>query len=779
MSAVAEPLEMVGRATLRVEDRPLLTGKAMFLDDVPLPGDALHVVFVRSTIAHGLIQEIRTEDATAVEGVVGVFTREDLGDVPDLVTPVANASKPPRPILPHDRVRYVGEPIAAVVATSRYIAEDAAGMVDVVIDPLPVVSHIADALDASKPVLHESEEIRSNVLFDRLIEVGDPDAAFAGAAHVVERVFRHPRLVPAPMEGRGAAAYVEDGEVVLWASTQFPHALMECVRDLFGFRVRVKCPDIGGGFGLKSIVSPEDLLVAWLAVKLAHSVKWVEDRAENLTASAHARDFEVTVRAAADADGHLLAIDLDSLGNGGAYSVYPITHVLETAGVLGMTPGPYRLSHYRARGRAVATNTCPAGPYRGVGLPVASLIHERLMDIFAEKVGIDPIEIRRRNLIAPEDLPYITVTGQRYDSGDYPAALEAAAGMLRFEDAEAEQATARENGKLIGVGFASYVEWTGNNSTLFKQRGMSAMKGWDSCQLSLGADGRVKVWTSSPSIGQGSATTYSQVLADTTGIEFDQIDVIQSDTGSGDVDGTGTGSSRSASVTSGAIVLAGGELKDRLLEDASVLLDVPVDRLQIQSGIVSSIDEPTISENVRSLAAKAPDDRYTLGRMFEAKSVLYSYATHGCRIEVDAETGFVKILDWVVAEDCGRIINPLVVEGQTKGAIAQGIAAALYESFHYDSEGQPLAGSFMDYLMPTASEMTNVELRHLTTPAPEGILGAKGVGEGGTIAAGVCLANAVTNALNFEFNELPLHPETLQKHAQSLLRQLTGKVTAP
>lgn len=771
MSATERPTGMVGRRTLRIEDRPLLTGKATFIDDVQLPDEPLHVVFVRSNLAHGNIKSIRTEYAEAIDGVVGIFTREHLGDIPDLVTPVANASKPPRSILPRERVRFVGEPIAAVVATSRYIAEDAAGQVDVEIEPLPVVSDLHDALDPTKPVLHESDEITSNVLFDRLIEVGDPDGAFEKAAHVVERTFRHPRVVPSPMEGRGAAAYVEDGELVLWASTQFPHALMECVRDIFGFDVRVKCPDIGGGFGLKSVVSPEELVVSWLAVELDRSVKWVEDRAENLTASAHARDFEVKVRAAADADGTLLAIELDSLGNGGAYSVFPITHVLETAGVLSMTPGPYRLSNYRARGRAVCTNTCPAGPYRGVGLPVSALIHERLMDIFAGLVGIGPVEIRHRNLISQDDLPYTTVTGQDYDCGDYPAALDAAAEMLRVDDFAAEQAEARANGKILGLGLASYVEWTGNNSKLFKQRGMTALKGWDSCQLSLGQDGRVSMWTSSPSIGQGSATTYAQVLADASGIDFDHIDVIQSDTGSGDVDGTGTGSSRSASVTSGAIVMAGGELKDRLLEDAAELLDIPVDRLQIRAGKVFDVEDESASETVSSLAAKATEGRYTLGRTYEADRVLYSYATHGCRVEIDAETGFVKVLDYVVAEDCGLVINPLVVEGQTKGAVAQGIAAALYESFQYDADGQPLAGSFMDYLMPTASEMTNIRLEHLPIHAEHGILGAKGVGEGGTIPAGVCIANAVSNALGSEFNDLPLHPETVQRHAQEFTKQ--------
>lgn len=393
------------------------------------------------------------------------------------------------------------------------------------------------------------------------------------------------------------------------------------------------------------------------------------------------------------------------------------------------------------------------------------------MDIFAGLVGIGPVEIRHRNLISQDDLPYTTVTGQDYDCGDYPAALDAAAEMLRVDDFAAEQAEARANGKILGLGLASYVEWTGNNSKLFKQRGMTALKGWDSCQLSLGQDGRVSMWTSSPSIGQGSATTYAQVLADASGIDFDHIDVIQSDTGSGDVDGTGTGSSRSASVTSGAIVMAGGELKDRLLEDAAELLDIPVDRLQIRAGKVFDVEDESASETVSSLAAKATEGRYTLGRTYEADRVLYSYATHGCRVEIDAETGFVKVLDYVVAEDCGLVINPLVVEGQTKGAVAQGIAAALYESFQYDADGQPLAGSFMDYLMPTASEMTNIRLEHLPIHAEHGILGAKGVGEGGTIPAGVCIANAVSNALGSEFNDLPLHPETVQRHAQEFTKQ--------
>ncbi|MFB9743086.1 xanthine dehydrogenase family protein molybdopterin-binding subunit [Pseudonocardia sulfidoxydans] len=765
-------LPLVGRALGRIEDRQLLSGTATFLDDIPIPG-ALHVAYVRSNVAHGTITAMDTRAARELTGVRAVITADDLDHVPPLVTPVANAANPPRHLLAKGVVRYVGEPIVAVVATSRYVAEDAAALVAVDIDPLPVVCTLAESLDPSKPVLHAGAGIDSNVLFDRVLESGDPDSAFQRAAHVIERTFRHSRVAPVPMETRGAAATIVEDELVLWASSQFPHALKETVSDLLGVeKVRVKCPDIGGGFGLKSLASPEEILVAWAAMYLNEPVKWVEDRSENLIASAHARDMEVSVRVAADHDGVLLAMEVDALCNTGAYSVHPITHTLEAAGVLSMTPGPYRLAHYRARARAMATNTCPAGPYRGVGLPVATLVHERVMDILADELGFSAVEIRRRNLITSDELPYLTATSQKYDSGDYVASLEAAAEMIGYDSFPSEQRAARSSGTLLGLGFATYVEWTGNNSKLFKQRGMTALKGWDSCQLDLDQDGRVSVWTSSPSIGQGTATTYAQVLADATGIAIDDIDIVQSDTGTGEVDGNGTGSSRSASVTSGAIILAGTELKSRLIEDAAALLDVPADELQIVDSEVSEHAGHERSIDVRILAGKADPGRYNIGRTFEADDVLYSYATHACRVSVDSETGEVDILQYVVAEDCGRVINPLIVEGQTKGALAQGIAAALYESFHYDEAGQPQTGSFMDYLVPTACELPRVTIRHLEIPAPNGILGAKGVGEGGTIAAGAAIANAVSNALASEHNTLPLRPEVLQGHARAIFENL-------
>lgn len=772
IAVVPELAGLVGQSILRVEDRALLTGAATFLDDVKLPGEVLHVAYVRSTLAHGIIKKICSERAETINGVLGVFTHQDLADVPDLVTPVANACMPPRPILPCERVRYVGEPIAAVVAVSRYIAEDAAAQVEVEIEPLPSVSDIADALDPEKPVLHLSAEITSNVIFERKIDVGDVDEAFQNASHIIERGFTHPRVSPSPMEGRGAAAYVEeDGQVVLWVSTQTPQTVKEVISDLFGLRVRVLCPDIGGGFGLKAVSIPEELLVAWLASELGRAVKWVEDRSEGLLASGHARDFEVKARAAADSDGNLLAIELDVMGNAGAYSLYPVTHTLETGGVLAMTPGPYRLSNYRARGRALATNTCPAGPYRGVGLPVSTLVHERLMDILAKEVGISPVEIRRRNLITSDELPYTTVTDQAYDFGDYPAALETAVKLLGYDEFVMEQASARKNGRILGIGLATYVEWTGTTPKLFQQRGMTAMKGYDSCQLRLGRDGVLQAWTSCPSIGQGTATAYAQILADASGVDFRDIQVLQSDTGSGGADGLGTGNARSAGVTAGAIVKAGRELKARILEDAEATLHVSQEELDLRAGLVTALDGSGKFISLPDLAAASPDGRYAVNATYAADRVMYSYGTHGCKVEVDPATGQVRILDYIVAEDCGRVINPMLADGQTRGGVAQGMAAALYESFDYDSDGQPLGASFMDYLIPTASEMFRTKVHHLSMHVPHSIIGAKGAGEGGTIGAGACVANAVSNALETECNRLPMHPEALYLQAQSLLKQ--------
>ncbi|MGW1027907.1 xanthine dehydrogenase family protein molybdopterin-binding subunit [Streptomyces sp. NPDC002577] len=758
---------LAGRAVPRVEDEALLTGQATFLDDIELPG-ALHAVFVRSAVAHGTIREILIEDAARVPGVVGVFTAADLA-LSDIVTPLQDGIfSPPRPVLAGDRVRFVGEPVAVVVAESRYSGEDGAALVEVRIDPLPVVTDIAGALDASKPALHEQPDGSGNVVFAQEARFGDPDGAFATATHVIERTFHHPRLTASPMEACGAAALPENGGVTIWCSTQFPHTLRRIARELYGIDdVRVRCPDIGGGFGHKGINYPEEVAVGRLALLLGRTVKWVEDREESLLSSAHAREMEVRVRAAVDADGILEALDVDALCDIGAYGTYPLGHVLEVLGVFGMAPGPYRVRNYHARARSVATNKCPSAAYRGVGLPVATLVHERIMDIVAATTGIDRAEVRRRNTVAASEMPYTSITNQRYDSGDFHAALDAALELIGYDTFEDDKRAAGADGRLLGLGIASYVEWTGTNSKMFQARGMTAVNGFDGCHMELDAEGLLQIWTTLPSIGQGTRTTFAQLASDSVGADFADVRVVQSDTGVSDIEGTGTGASRSANIGAGALHLAGTELRRRLLEDASARLEVGPDELEIAESRITVRDLPTRSLCFADLAKTAAPGRYHVSRQFDPEHVLFSYATHACRVSVDPETGDVEILDWVVAEDCGRVVNPVIVEGQTQGAIAQGIGGALYESLHYDETGTPLSASLMDYILPTAYEVPRARIQHLELPVPDAIVGSKGMAEGGTVAAPAALANAVSDALGREFNALPLTPERLWQAARS------------
>jgi carbon-monoxide dehydrogenase large subunit len=429
-----------------------------------------------------------------------------------------------------------------------------------------------------------------------------------------------------------------------------------------------------------------------------------------------------------------------------------------------MIPGPYRLERYRARSRAVRTNKCPEGAYRGVGLPVSVLVHERLMDALAGELELDRAEVRRRNLIAPEELPYTSVSHHRYDSGDYALALERALQAIAYGEFPAEQRRARGQGRLIGLGIASYVEYTAIGSAVFQGRGMVGIPGVDRAWLTLDEDGKFTVTTTMPSIGQGLATTFAQLAADALGVSPSSVRVIQPDTAMGHGEGTGTFASRTAVSGGGAIRAGAEELTRRLLDAAGEQLEAAIADLELRDGYVGVKGSPSRQVGFGELAAarSAGHGRYRVEGVFDPPTTMYPYATHTCVVEVDPESGHLTILRYAVAEDCGRIINPLVVEGQAHGAVAQGIGGALYESVVYDDQGQLLTGSLMDYLVPTAAELVGLELEHLEIPAPESPNGAKGVGEGGTLAPAAVLANAVSNALGVELNELPLTPERVR-----------------
>ncbi|HET9126195.1 MAG TPA: xanthine dehydrogenase family protein molybdopterin-binding subunit [Solirubrobacteraceae bacterium] len=758
MSTGAPRERLVGQPVARREDARLLTGGGEFVDDIPAV-DALHVAFVRSPHARARVISVDGAAARALPGVQCVLDAGMLGLGPLHPAIVVPGSwSPSRPLLAAGEVRFAGEAVVAVAAASPYLAEDAAERVEVEYEPLDALVDPRVATGAGAPELHAGH---SNALYDVTFDSGGVDPAFAAAAIVIEREFRHPRLCASPIETRGVLAEPVGDGVQIWSSSQVPHALAEVAASLLGLpasAVRVRSPDIGGAFGVKAHVYPEEIVVAALALRLGRPVKWIEDRAENLLAASHARDQIVTVRAAAAADGRLLAFDADILCDTGAYGVYPHGHILEALGTPGMLQGPYRLPQLRYRARSVATNKAPEGAYRGVGLPVSAFVHERLMDILAGELGLDRAEIRRRNLIAAAELPLTTHTGQLYDSGDYVAALELALAAIDYPSFAQRRERARREGRLIGLGISCYVEYTGVNRNVYQGRGMVGIPGVDSAHLALGEDGGVAVWTTLPAIGQGTETTFAQVVADELGLELEQVRVERPDTAVGPLVGTGTFASRSAILGSGALLDSTRVLRERMLEDAAARLEASVEDLRLRDGAVHVAGAPQVQVTASELLAGADPERYRISARFDSAAVAYPYATHACEVEVDPETAAVTITRYVIAEDCGRVINPQIVEGQIAGATAQGIGGALLESLVYSEDGQLITGSFMDYLLPTAAELPPLEIHHLQTPAPGNPTGAKGVGEGGTLAPPGALAGAVSHALSAEFNELPLLP---------------------
>jgi carbon-monoxide dehydrogenase large subunit len=752
-----------------VEDRSLLTGGAGFLDDLS-PAGVLHLAFVRSELAHAEVRGVDLAPAARAPGVSLAFGPEELRDVGALVPELARpgAARVERPVLAGARARFVGEPIAGVVAATPYLAEDAAELVGIDFEPLPAVASIDDALDPRLPPLHGD----SNVIFVEQREQGDVDAAFADAAAVVERTFRNPRYSAAPMENRGVLAVPEDGGLVLWSGTQIPHILEQALADLLGLggRVRVRCPDIGGGFGQKAHVFPEEIAVAWAALRLGRPVKWVEDRRENLLSSSHAREQRVRARAAADASGRLLALEAEVHCDVGAYGIFPWGQVLESLGTPAILPGPYDLRNYRYTTHSLATNKAPQGAYRGVGLPVAAFVHERMMDLLAAELGMDRAEIRRLNYVPRESFPYTTATGLRYDSGDYRAALDAALEAIGYEDFEQERAEAvAAGGRRLGLGIASYVEWTGTNSETYRSRGMTNVRGYDAGRVAVNEDGSISVWTSCPALGQGVGTTFAQIVAEHLGVPRDCVRTELVDTAYSPR-GSGSFASRSAISAGGALIAVSTQLRARIVDAAARALEAnPADIAIDGAGRVGVRGSPAASLTLAAIAAAEPG-QLDIGEPYDPEETAYPYATHACVVEVDVDTGHVEILRYVVAEDCGPEINPIVVEGQVHGATAQGIGGTLYESMRYGADGQAVTGSFMDYLVPTACELPALSVSHLETPAPDLRGGVKGVGEGGTLAPPGALANAVSDALGAEINELPIHPQLVLETSCELVR---------
>jgi aerobic carbon-monoxide dehydrogenase large subunit len=765
----------MGKSLLRLEDGPLLRGLARFVDDIK-PDGALHVAFVRSPLASGRIRSIDVGAAEGAPGVVAVFTGADLDGscAPmrvHLTTPGVVA--PDRPIIAGDRVRFVGEIVAAVVASSRYQAEDALELIQADLEPLQAVTTFEEAMAAGAPMVHES--VPKNQYFLGHRTMGDVEKAFAAADIVVEGEVTHPRVSAAPMEGRGVIASADGaGGVVTWSSTQAPHLVADAIAESLGIpeeKVRVIAPDVGGGFGLKAHVYTEEILLSWIALRVHATVKWIEDRSEHLQAANHARDQKIRFSAAVRNDGRVLGLRATVLSSIGAYGIRPHGPLLDPMTCAGLIPGPYDIRDYEYDSYALATNKCPEGPYRGVGMVTAVLTHERLMDLIATRLNIDPAEVRRRNFVTAEQMPYTAATGHPYESGDYLATLEAALLTFGYKRARAEQAKARAAGRLVGIGLGSYVEFTGAGSSTFKVRGMVGIPGTDTARVWVDEEGRIRVQTSCPAIGQGVQTTFAQVAAAELRIDPEAVIVEQTDTSKV---GRGTGSfmSRSSVTAATCTHRAAKQLRAEILDAASYRLDQPVERLDIDGmGIVVDGEQSGVTLAQLAAAGDAANGGHSLdvSVTYDPVQASHPYATHVCLVEVDPGSGAVEVRRYVIAEDCGTVINPMIVDGQVVGGVAQGLGAALLEEITYGADGQLLSGSFMDYLIPTAAEMPTVEITHLVTPSTVHELGTKGIGEGGTIGSTAAIANAIADALSVPDGTLPFTPDRVR----SLIRART------
>ena len=773
---VARP-KIVGASVKRTEDPRLLTGLGTYTDDRQV-ARALHVAFCRSNQSHARIRQIECSAARAAPGVVAVFSADDLSD---LVKPIVATSRMANyhatPILPlaRGKVRYVGEPVVAVVAHSRYQAEDALELITVDYEPLPVIVDAEEAARSGGPLLHE--EAGTNVLVSREFKRGDVDAAIAAAPVRVQGRFRMHRKTAVAMEPRACLAEYDAGRdaLTLHSATQVPGIVRDALAmalDLPGHRIRVVAPDVGGGFGGKGSLFPEEIFVCVAARKLGRPVKWTSDRLEDLTATSQAFDEIVNAELALDSEGRAVGLRADVIGNVGAYSIYPWTAALEPVQVVSFLPGPYRIQHYRGRVQGVATSKPPTGPYRGVGRPISTFVMERLMDMAAVKLGIDPKEIRLRNLVAADELPYKVASGIVWDKSGFQECLHAACDAIAYEALRAKQKRARAAGRWFGIGIACYAELTGIGSRISVAPGMPINTGTETAIIRIDSTGGITASFGVASHGQGLETTLAQVVAEHLGARFEDIRVVHGDSAAVG-GGTGTYASRSMVLAGGAATLAAQAVREKVLNAASHLLEAATADLEVRDGKVSvagtdrSISFRDIARAVYlEMTRLPPDAREELAatKTYDPVFGTTTSATHVAAVEIDPETYEIRVDRFVVAEDCGKLVNPLIVDGQVHGGVAQGIGAALYEEVIHDEQGQITTASLVDYLVPSACEIPSMQVVHLESASPTTLGGFRGMGEGGTIGAPAAVANALADALaplGIEINELPVTPERL------------------
>ena len=780
-----------GERITRNEDARLLTGNGLYVDDFEPPG-TLHAAVLRSSIGHGRIVSISTESAKALPGVHAVWTAEDLGEVSrpsPMVVPHESLTQPRTqyPLAP-EFVNYVGEPVAFVVADDRYIAEDACDLIEVEYEHLPAVVDLQAAVAQGSPRVHT--DVPSNTAAVLTQSVGDVEAAFANADCVIEEQLYLERGAGQPMECRAVMAMFEpmEGVLTVYDTTQAPLSIRNGLAVLFGMaesKVRVVAPDVGGGFGTKIMMFyAEEVLVPLAALRLGRPVKWTEDRREHLIASNHERGQVHWSAIAATKDGIILGVKDRFLHDTGAYTPYGIIVPIITATQL---PGPYKIPNYSSHATVVYTNKVPVTPYRGAGRPHGCFVMERLMDMLADKLEIDRAEIRRRNFIQPDEFPYeVGLTFQdgrptTYDSGDYPEGLKRALEAIDYAGFPQRQAAAREEGRYLGLGIGCYVEGTGIGP-------------YEGAHVRIDGTARqVTVATCVGTQGQGHQTVFAQIVADELGVRPDEVDITTGDSRPMNW-GSGTYASRSAVVTGNAVGAAAHVVREKAIALASDMFEAAPEDIVLSDGRVGVKGAPDHSVSLWDIAIVANPIRYAYGEqakeamsLMKAKSgpvldegtdpgleareyfaperATWASGVHAAIVEIDAATGVPEILQYVAVHDCGRVINPTVVEGQVHGGVAQGIGGSFYERFVYDSEAQPLASTFMDYLIPTSMEVPEIETIHVETPSTLNPLGIKGAGEAGVIPVAALMAGAVEDALRpfgVHVTDMPLSPSEIR-----------------
>jgi aerobic carbon-monoxide dehydrogenase large subunit len=784
-AAAAGPKQGVGARLLRKEDDRLMRGRGQFVADIRLAG-LQDVAFVRSPLAHARIKSIIVPERFRKL----VFTAADLTDVKPIraVSGLPGFKISEQPVLAVGKVRHVGELVAMCVAPTRAEAEDIAASVTLDLEELPAIHDMLQARRADAVLVHE--HWGDNVFLESAFEV---DIAKAFDAPIkVTREISTARQCMSPLEGRGVVATFDHrlDQLTLYTGAQMPHIVRNGLSDCLSMeqgRIRIVSPDIGGGFGHKGILLPEEVCLAWLTMRQGHPVRWIEDRHEHLTASSNCREHHYQITVYADRDGSLRGVDCEATVDSGAYSSYPFSACLEAAQVASILPGPYRMPAYRCRTFSAATNKCPILPYRGVARTGVCFALEIMLDAVAVAAGIEPADVRLRNLVDPSQMPFDNITNKHFDSGDYPEALRRAVAMIDIAAVRRRQRTGEADGRLIGTGLSVYCEQAAHGTSVYAGWGIPMVPGHEQAQVRMTPDGGLEIRVGVHSHGQGLETTLSQVAHEILGIDTARIRVIHGDTAITPYS-TGTWGSRSMVMAGGAVAATCSELAERAKRIGAKLLQLDPASVVLRDGRVagpsSSISLAEIAHTWYRRPQDLPADvdpgglELTGGYKPKRDSGTFSYAVHAVTVAVDPDLGDIEILDYVIVEDGGVLVNPMIVDGQIFGGLAQGIGTALYEEMPFDSAGQPLATTLADYLLPGPTEVPAPRLDHMETPSPYTMFGVKGVGEGGAIAPPAAIANAVNDALRPLGVEVLCSPITPRRVVESVLAARATKRSA-